>query len=305
MQKTILEFFSDHSGPFLDRLAEGITMLGESYLFIAVITLIYWTVSKKKGFILTAVFLYSSVLNNLLKILFHTPRPFEVLDGIRGKRLETATGYSFPSGHTQSAAAFFTSLALLVRRAWAVAAAAVLMLAVGISRVYLGVHWPADVLGGLVLGTGTAWFLFRRFGTLYDQPARLFRVLLILEGAVILAALVLGILDLTVLQGEAKLEDYFKIAGISLGVMGGFLLEKRILDFDPALGGRIRKLLRYAAGLAGTLLLLSGLKPLLPEGLFWDFLRYGLVGAWVTFFWPLLGHRMRLFSSAGETPPAA
>ena len=116
MQETILSYFQGISTPFLDVFFSLATMLGEQYVIIAVVTLVYWNISKKEGFLLTYMFLISTLVNSLLKIAFHTPRPFQVLDNIGGKRLQTATGYSFPSGHTQGATSMFTTLALILKK---------------------------------------------------------------------------------------------------------------------------------------------------------------------------------------------
>lgn len=221
MQERILRFFQEFAGPELDLLAELVTMLGEEYFLIAVITFVYWNLSKKEGFKLASVFVFSAVINNVLKITFRAARPFETLDFIEGKRLETATGYSFPSGHSQGAATFFTSAARIIRRRWATVASVMIFIAVGISRVYLGVHWPVDAAAGIVLGIAAAFFFCALTDRLYDRPV-LFRLVLIGIGAgVTSVAGLLLILDAAVPQGSVKLADFFKASGICLGVTGG------------------------------------------------------------------------------------
>ena len=295
MQERILMFFQEHSSPFWDAAAEAVTMLGEQYFFIVIITFIYWIISRKAGFKLAVIFVFSSVFNAVLKIAFRTPRPFEKLSAITGKRVETATGYSFPSGHTQSASSFFTAAALIVRRKWAYILAAVLMLAVAVTRVYLGVHWPADVLGALVFGVCIALVLNRVIDACYDSPGTLKKIFLALEVLVGAVTLLLFILDETTLHGTWKIHDFFKISGISLGLVTGYFLQERHIRFDPSRGSVLQKTLRYVLGLALTLGFLLGLKKVFPEHLLFDYLRYAVVGFTVAFLWPWAGTALRLF----------
>ena len=152
MQESILLFFQNTGTPFLDHLFELITMLGEKNVLIVVITWMFWNVNKKKGFILSYTLMFSLLINSVVKISFHRPRPFQVLSGITGKRVETATGYSFPSGHTQGASTFYPTLALLFKKWWLYVLAVLVSMLIALSRVYLGVHWPVDVMAAFLIG---------------------------------------------------------------------------------------------------------------------------------------------------------
>ena len=295
MQEQVILFFDRISTPFLDTAAEYITMLGEQYVFIVIISFIFWNISKKDGFKLVSAVIFSGLINSVLKIIFHTPRPFETLDSISGKRVETATGYSFPSGHTQGATTFFISLAQVVRRRWFSITAIVLLLLVGISRMYLGVHWPADVAGGLVIGILMAYIICTLIDRIYDDTARLRRVFFRIEIIVVLSVIALFFVDLFYLKGSMKIENYFKIAGLSAGTVYGFFLQERYIDFSASQGGWFRKILRFIIGLAATLGILTGLGIILPEYSLLDYIRYGITGFWVTFAWPAAGMGMKLF----------
>ena len=96
-------------------------------------------------------------LNGAIKDYFKVERPIGKF-GLESMRVETATGYSFPSGHTQTATTFWTSLAVQLKNKWVYVLAAVMAIGAGISRLYLAVHWPMDVVVGLILG-----FLFTCF----------------------------------------------------------------------------------------------------------------------------------------------
>ncbi|MDC7226925.1 MAG: phosphatase PAP2 family protein [Spirochaetales bacterium] len=296
MQIQILRFFSEISTPFLDTVAEAVTMLGEQYVYIIIITFLYWNVSKREGFKLAAAFMYSAVVNSVLKIAFHKPRPFEKLNFIEGKRVETATGYSFPSGHTQGATVFYITLAQIIRRRWFSVLAIVLSLLVGVSRIYLGVHWPVDVIGGLIFGIIMAYVICTIIDKFYDDRARLRMIFFRMQTVIIVLTAGLFIFDLTYLKGSMKIEDFFKISGLSCGVIYGFFFEGRFTDFSPSDAGWFRKLLRYIIGLAAAIALMAGFEILLPDHYSADFFRYLIIGAWVTFLWPAAGVYLRLFN---------
>ncbi|MFW6208350.1 MAG: phosphatase PAP2 family protein [Spirochaetota bacterium] len=104
--------------------------------------------NKRLGYRVGFAFLASAVVNPLLKNSFRIERPIGV-EGIESQRLHTATGYAFPSGHTQGATAFWTGMMTYVRRRWMYLLGTALIFLVALSRMYLGVHWPSDVIGGV------------------------------------------------------------------------------------------------------------------------------------------------------------
>jgi membrane-associated phospholipid phosphatase len=96
------------------------------------------------------------VLNPLLKNIFRVGRPIGV-EGIASLRLHTAGGYAFPSGHTQGAASFWTALMISVKKKGIYGFGSAAIVLVAFSRMYLGVHWPTDVIGGIA--AGVLWVL--------------------------------------------------------------------------------------------------------------------------------------------------
>jgi membrane-associated phospholipid phosphatase len=96
----VIKFVQSFSNPFLDRLFQYITMMGEEYFFVIALTLIYWCIDKRFGYKIGFAILGSTALNSGIKEIFKVPRPIGE-DGIRSLRTETAGGYSFPSGHTR------------------------------------------------------------------------------------------------------------------------------------------------------------------------------------------------------------
>ena len=136
--------------PLLNELMLLITRLGEETAFLVVALIVFWCVDKKKGYFLLAVGFLGTMFNSFLKLLFRVPRPwvvdpdFSVLEQAK----EAAGGYSFPSGHTQTAVGTFGSLAVTTDKKWWRICCITLAALVGLSRMYVGVHTPYDVLAG-------------------------------------------------------------------------------------------------------------------------------------------------------------
>lgn len=136
--------------PGLNELMLAITTLGEETAFLVIGLIVFWCVDKRKGYYIMSVGFLGTLVNQVLKLTFRIPRPwildpnFTILEQAR----EAATGYSFPSGHTQTAVGTFGSIAAFSQRKGMRAVCITLAILVGFSRMYVGVHTPADVLVG-------------------------------------------------------------------------------------------------------------------------------------------------------------
>ena len=242
---------------FWDGMFQLITMLGEQWAVILVLAVSYWAFDKKTGEDLAFTLLVSGLSNNILKGFFRFERPIGI-DGIRTLRAHTATGYSFPSGHSQNAATLYFFPA---RRGggWRWAAAAVVSLLVGLSRLYLGVHYPKDVATGLALGIAAVFvcpILWNRF----DHR----KMLAIMTGVSFLLTIALG------------QQDLYKAFGLLVGFWAGIEFERRFVSFSNQVSTG-KKILRVLLGLflLGGAQFLLGL--LFPPLFWWDAARYALL----------------------------
>lgn len=293
MQASILLFFQEHANPFLDRVFELVTMFGEEGVILLIALAIYWCVDKRRGFSIASCLLFSLSCSMVVKAIVRHPRPFQVLSSIQGKRVGTATGYSFPSGHSTAASAFYGATACAFPRPASIILSLLLVILVPLSRVYLGVHWPIDVIGGLIIGLGTVLFCYRIFSVLEGKPLEHFTL------AIGLGTLVIGLVSGTLLQANVvdpvAFGDLVSTFNLFSGFYLGFYLESRHVDYTCDCG-TTTKLLRYLGGIAGILSIMA-LKKLLPAEFYalGKIVRYLLLGLWATFLWPLCGRKLRLF----------
>jgi membrane-associated phospholipid phosphatase len=267
----VLQVQSWRSGP-LDAIFLLFTAAGSEFFYLAFWPFLYWCVHKRLGVAATCLYLGSTYLNDALKNLYAIPRPF-VLDR-RVVPVYREPSFSFPSGHAQSAVVTWGYLARRVGRplAWAIALA--LMLCIGFSRIYLGVHFPQDVVGGFLVGAvlllAFTWAESRLRGRLIPSLA-------IRLGLTAVLPLLLAALHHT--------DDATGAMGTLLGFGIGCQLEEVLVQSSP--GGAWWKLLaRYLLGMAVTVGLWAGLKVILPAGVPFRLLRYALVGLWVSLVAP-------------------
>lgn len=146
----ILYWFESMRMPILDDLMLAVTHLGEETAFLALTLIVFWCIDKKRGFFLMAVGFLGTMANQFLKLLCRVPRPwvldesFTILEVARAQ----ATGYSFPSGHSQTAVGTFSAIAVTSKKRLVKWICILIAVLVPVSRMYVGVHTPSDVLVG-------------------------------------------------------------------------------------------------------------------------------------------------------------
>ncbi|MBN1484543.1 MAG: phosphatase PAP2 family protein [Chloroflexia bacterium] len=275
--------------PALDAPFKVLTFLGEEEFFLILLPLLFWCIDRRIGIRLILVFFFSTYINAAVKELCGQPRP-DLYAPQQVQVLYEAGGYGFPSGHTQTAVVIWGYLAARFRRSWLWVLAGLLMVLIPLSRMYLGVHFPSDVLGGYLIGLAvlllylwleprsSAWLAQLRLGWQLALAAGL--------------PLLMILLFLTA--------DGVKIGAALLGMAVGFVLERRWIGFAVQ-GAWWKRVLRFLLGAAGLAALYGGLNVafsgLEPELLF-RFLRYGLVGLWATLGVPWLFVRLGLSDPA-------
>ncbi len=202
---------------FQEEYWRVVTNLGDEPAYVALATLIYVGISRELGVTALLALVSTAWLNALVKNILALPRPPRELWKVE------ASGYGFPSGHTQTSTTFWLSIGLKLRDAYILALGLAVVLLVGASRVELGVHYPHDVVGGFLLGAAVAWLAVRVLGARELRGAR---------SSAALAAYGFLIALLYLVYPEPT---FTKMGGVSLGLSAYPLLRDRLDAKAPAL----------------------------------------------------------------------
>ena len=183
----LLYWFESIRTPVLDTVMSLVTHLGEETLFMVAALFVFWCVDKRRGYYLLAVGFVGTLVNQWLKIVCRVPRPwvkdpdFTIVEQARAE----AAGYSFPSGHTQCVVGYMGGIARFSRRRWLQIACVVLMALTAVSRMYLGVHTPADVGVSFAIALVLVFLLYPLVESTLWFPNRMY---LIIAGMLALSA---------------------------------------------------------------------------------------------------------------------
>jgi undecaprenyl-diphosphatase len=272
--------------PALDLPFKSLTFLGNLEFFLILMPLIYWCLDRRLGARLLILFLISAYINSVAKVVADQPRPFHY--DSRVKALVHAGGGGLPSGHTQSAVVVWGYLASQARRPILWILACFLMIAIPISRLYLGVHFPTDLLGGYILGILLL--------VLYLRSVLIVEAWLIQKGLAwqIGLAVILPVLFICV---NPKGSVYaLNAASVLLGFAPGIILERRWIRFCSG-GKPLRRILRFIPGFIVLIGIWMGLRMAFAEMepiAFFRIVRYALLGFWCALGAPWLFVRLRL-----------
>ena len=272
----IIRAIQSIANPFLDGLFQFITMFGEEAILIPLIAVIYWAFNKKMGEYIAYASLTSVLVNGAIKDIFKAKRPIGE-PGIRSLKVETATGYSFPSGHTQGTASFWGAIAIYLKKNYMYVISALIIVLVAISRLYLGVHYPKDVLFGAIFGILTSSIAYKLFNKVNNKIALYFITFIIFIPALL----------------YAHSADFIKGMGTFLGFALGIYVEKKYVNFSVE-GKSANKILRVVIGLTILILLKVGLKAVFPNKLVFHFLRYFIIVFFGIGLYPAIFKKLKL-----------
>lgn len=302
----LLRWLEQIRTPILNVCMMFFTYLGDEIVFLLVALTVLWCIDKQRGYYLLSVGFLGTILSQFLKFCFRVPRPwikdpnFSIVESAR----TSAGDYSFPSGHTQTAACVFGSLARSTHSRpmrWIYMIPIVL---VPISRMYLGVHTLADVVAGLGLSCILVFAVYPFFCSMEEHPTRMFWMLGIFF---VMALGHLLFLKCFPFPAEAYndcyregLKNAYSLLGALMGLMVAFPIEQKWIQYrtDAVWWAQV---LKVALGAIGALAIKEGLKILssllFPGYLFPSAIRYFFVVLFAGAVWPLT---FRYFEKLGR-----
>ncbi|MBE6733184.1 MAG: phosphatase PAP2 family protein [Ruminococcaceae bacterium] len=238
MNMEFLYFLETIRNPFLDAVMLFITSFGEEMIFMLIAIFTLWCVDKYEGYYLLFIGFVGTQINQLLKVLFRVPRPwvkdpkFTVVEGA----VAEATGYSFPSGHTQSSVGTFGGLARFNKNKLLRIICIALCMLVPFSRMYLGVHTPADVLTSVVIALALVFVLYPLVRNFSKNPKNMRIMLLVMSVWSIAQVLFMEFYDFP-LSADAEqlfsgLKNAYKMLGAVLGMWVVYELDIRYINFE-------------------------------------------------------------------------
>ena len=277
--------------PFLDVVFRYITELGFEIVALGAICIIFWCVNKNFGYQMGFAYFASGMLVQGLKISFRIDRPW--VNDPHFKPVESAmkdaTGYSFPSGHTQSATTLFGSLAIKAKKRWVSVVCVVLFLLVGFSRNYLGVHYASDVIVAMCLSLICVYISNKVFSKIAADKKHDLLIALVLAGVSIAVMVYSLILERVGIITEAKYAiDCCKTGGAGLGFAIGWLVERKWVDFDMKTSKVWHQVVKVVIGIAAALLLKEIPKVLFGDTAVVGMIRYMFVTLWIVGVYPYI-----------------
>ena len=281
-----LKWLEDLRTNFFNEVFEGITLLGEETLIILLVVSLWFAVDKKLAQQLFFVTATSLSVNGIIKNFAKVPRPFT--KGVSCVRLDTATGYAFPSGHTQGFATWSSFFSVKLKKTWLTILVAVLVGLVAFSRLYLGAHYPSDVIVGIALGVGIAILGNYLFEKVKDLKKIYLGTLLVLTPFIVYFLFV----------ADPLFADLFKTFGMVGGMVAVSFLDEKTepLSYDVVWW---KKLIRIVLGVVLAVALKEVIKlvnvfDVIQISLLIDAVRYFIVVLTVGYLCPLLFKKIKL-----------
>lgn len=292
--------------PFLDKLMGLVTNLGGEAVFIVAAIVVFWCLNKSCGYYMMTVGFAGTIINQFLKLWFRIPRPwvkdpnFTIVESARAE----ATGYSFPSGHTQNAFAVFGSPARFFKNTALRIVFIFLIALTAFSRMYVGVHTPLDVGVSLIVGTILVFVIYPFFRDMDKSPKKVY---IIFDIFIVLAAAFVAFVELYDFPADIDAENYasglknaYMILFCAIGLMLTFFIDTKYVHFHTQ-AVWWAQIIKVVVGLAILLALKSVLKaPLLA--LFGGHsvahgVRYFIVILFAGIVWPMT---FKFFAKLGK-----
>ena len=286
--------------PVFDAFFSLITHIGEETVFLVIALLFFWCINKREGYYILIIGLVGTVINQAAKLTFKIPRPwvkdpnFTIVESARAE----ATGYSFPSGHTQNVAGTFGAIGCYSKKRWVRITAVAVIAFVAFSRMYLGVHTPLDVLTSLGIAAVLVFALHPMFKT--EDSFHKFMPYVSVVSTLLSVALLLFVF-LMPREGvdphnlASGMKNSCTLFGCTLGLIPVYVLDRKFINFETKASWYVQ-IIKFALGLAGVLAIKAGLSAPLVSLFGNEYIaravRYFLIVMFAGVLWPMTFARL-------------
>jgi len=272
---SFIQIIQEIQQPFITSFLQLVTLLGSEMFYLILFPFLLWCVNFQIGIRVGVLFLVSVYFNNLLKQLFQQPRPFDLLPEVQ---FSYAEGFGFPSGHAQSSILVWCSIAYQSHQRIIWYLAIFLSFLVGFSRIYLGVHFPHDVVGGWIAG-GFIFYLYHFYVMQRVESIKKFTIDFKTK------LFYISLLPVIMLLIPAS-DDMISVVATLTGVGWGLVINARFVHFQGAHGTLWQRIARLLIGILGIFILYFGLKLFFPQlgqtaYQIFRFIRYSILGLWI------------------------
>ena len=290
-----LRFLEKIRNPFFDKFFSLVTHVGEETVFLVLALVVFWCVSKREGYFILITGLVGTVINQAAKLMFKIPRPwvrdpsFTIVESARAE----ATGYSFPSGHTQNVAGTFGAIGRYSKRLPVRIISVVIIALVAFSRMYLGVHTPLDVCVSLAIAAALVFSLYPLFSTeerMYKFMPYVICVSVLLSVGLLLYVFLMPREGVDLHNLASGMKNSSTLLGCTVGMIFVYILDRKYIRFETD-APWYSQLLKLVIGLVGVLAIKAGLS----SPLVWLFgneyaaraVRYFLIVMFAGALWPM------------------
>ncbi|AXO98281.1 phosphatase PAP2 family protein [Bacillus anthracis] len=270
-----LEWMTSLEGSVRTAFLKLVSIIANETLYLIVISISYWCVSKRKAFHMIVMLCFSGYIGIMVKEFMKIPRPY-TYDGIEALYEKSAAGYSFPSTHVQLSTTFWGSFMILCKKRIVWIIGIIFIILVAISRLYLRVHWLSDIIGAVLFSVIVVYLYTKVTMELSDKK------FILLQRIILAVSIIMYVMISQV--------DNLKLLGVLTGSTIGIMLDNHFINMNESNDFKMQ-VVKTVLGLSIMLIMQFILKKVIPD---MYYLRYAVTGITITFLCPFIFHMLRL-----------